>query len=130
MSKGSGLGKGVSAASKVRGIISRLGGLTGGRVSLPGEAGMGTGSWAATKAQLSQHYAGTKTRADATRRASRVTPVEVAAERRGNSWHVSLTDGRHRLAAAKAAGATHVPARVRVLDRQGYAQIIRTRVKI
>lgn len=130
MSKGSGLGRSTHAGAKVRGIISRLGGLLGGRVSLPGRAGMGTGSWGRTVSSLGAHYAGSTSRAEATRRAGRVAPVEVAIERRRTGWHAALTDGRHRVEAARKAGATHVPARVRILDRQGHAQIVRTRVKL
>lgn len=130
MSKGAGgggHGGGGGAAAAVRSVISSHGGVTG-FASIP------TRAPGQQKQRTIDHYAAQLSGAKTTAAKNRITagwkPITMGISKRNGKWSAGVDDGAHRIAAARAGGATKIRAEVTFSSRRGNEKTVTTMVKI
>jgi hypothetical protein len=107
---GAGRGSGVGGGGSIASIIARQGGISGASYARDGMRDM---------TFANSHYAGASPAKAQKIATSTNYPVRVHIETGKGKPHVILNDGRHRMTAAKAAGATHIKANVVVYGPRG-----------
>lgn len=131
MSKGFGLGRGggriaggsavsgeLGPAKQAQSVISKLGGVArAAEIPYRKEFERGEGGSQQRPSSIKYHtekFAGATTTAEKNKISTSGKPIKLELSKVRGRWYVGLTDGRHRLYGAKAAGATRIKAEVTI----------------
>lgn len=134
MSKGFGLGRGgrsvgggsavsgeLGPAKQAQSVISKLGGVArAAEIPYRKEFERGEGGSQQRPGSIKYHtekFAVATTTAEKNKIATSGKPIRLELSKVSGRWYVGLTDGRHRLYGAKAAGATRIRAEVTIYIR-------------
>lgn len=124
----------LGPAKQAQAVISKLGGLAkGAEIPFRKEFERGAEGGQQRAGSIAHHtakFAGAKTTAEKNAIATSGKPISVSVSKVNGRWYAGVSDGRHRLYGAKAAGATRIKAEVTISVPGKADRVVTTKVRV